>query len=161
MRLPARRPRSLLFAAVAALAVAGLPVPAQAATSAYLPPARHVFVVNLENKGFDETWGPGSAAPYLSQTLRAQGVLLTQYYGTAHNSLPNYVAQISGQGPNPQTQGDCQVYSSFVGTGTVAPGQAVGQGCVYPASVRTATESRRSRQTRRNPSAIKLIGTDC
>ena len=61
---------------------------------------RHVFVVNLENKGYDETFGPDSPAPYLSKTLRAQGQLLTQYYGTAHNSLPNYIAQISGQGPN-------------------------------------------------------------
>jgi phosphatidylinositol-3-phosphatase len=126
--------------AVVVLAVAGLTGSAQArpgTPSPYLPPARHVFVINLENKGFDETWGPGSVAPYLSQTLRAKGVLLTQYFGTAHNSLPNYLAQISGQAPNPQTQGDCQVYSSFAEVGTVAPGQAVGQGCVYPADVPT------------------------
>lgn len=97
----------------------------------------HVFVINLENKGYDETWGPGSAAPYLSQTLRAQGVLLTQYYGIGHNSLDNYVAQISGQGPNTETQADCQVYDEFLQTGTVPPGQAVGQGCVYPRSVPT------------------------
>ncbi len=103
----------------------------------YLPPVGHVFVINLENKGYDETWGPASAAPYLSQTLRAQGVLLTQYYGTAHYSLPNYQAQISGQGPNPQTQGDCQVYTPFTGAGTVAPGQYVGDGCVFPADVPT------------------------
>lgn len=102
-----------------------------------LPPVGHVFVVNLENKGYDQTWGPGSPAPYLSQTLRRQGVLLTQYYGTAHNSLPNYQAQISGQGPNKQTQSDCQNYSPFVGAGTVAPGQYVGDGCVFPAEVPT------------------------
>ncbi|NYJ04996.1 alkaline phosphatase family protein [Petropleomorpha daqingensis] len=134
-----RRPWWLLLAVVV-LAVPGLVGSAQARpgnASPYLPPARHVFVINLENKGFDETWGSGSAAPYLAQTLRAQGVLLTQYFGTAHNSLPNYLAQISGQAPNPQTQGDCQVYSSFVELGTVAPGQAVGQGCVYPADVPT------------------------
>jgi len=134
------RRRLLLILAAAALAVSGLTGSATARPgppSAYLPPAHHVFVVNLENKGYDETWGPGSPAPYLSQTLRAQGVLLTQYYGTAHNSLPNYVGQISGQGPNPQTQGDCQIYTDFVGAGTVDPGQAVGDGCVYPASVPT------------------------
>jgi len=34
----------------------------------YLPPVGHVFVINLENKGYDETWGPASAAPYLPQT---------------------------------------------------------------------------------------------
>jgi hypothetical protein len=99
-----------------------------------------VFVINLENKGYDATFGPGSPAPYLSQTLRSQGQLLTQYYGTAHNSEPNYVAQISGQGPNPQMQGDCQTYSDFVQTGTVAPGQAVGDGCVFPAGVKTVAD---------------------
>ncbi len=139
------RPRRLLLILTAALlTVTGLTGSATARpgpSSAYLPPAHHVFVVNLENKGYDETWGPASAAPYLSQTLRAQGVLLTQYYGTSHNSLPNYIGQISGQGPNPQTQGDCQDYSDFVSTGTdVAPGQAVGDGCVYPARVRTVAD---------------------
>jgi hypothetical protein len=141
------RSRGLVLGAVAAaVVVAGATVPgavldhagaAVVATSAYLPPAHHVFLVDLENKGYDETWGPTSKAPYLSKTLRAKGVLLDQYYGTAHNSLPNYIAQISGQGPNAETQGDCQVYSSFVQVGTVAPGQAVGQGCVYPATVPT------------------------
>ena len=134
------RRRLLLVLAATLLAVTGLTGSATARPgppSAYLPPAHHVFVVNLENKGYDETWGPGSAAPYLSQTLRAQGVLLTQYYGTAHNSLPNYIGQISGQGPNTETQGDCQLYDDFVGAGTVDPGQAVGQGCVYPAHVPT------------------------
>ena len=103
----------------------------------YLPGAKHVFVINLENKGYDSAWGADSAAPQLSGTLRGQGVLLTQYFGVAHNSLPNYFAQISGQGPNPQTQADCQTYSPFVGTGTAPPGQFVGDGCVYPADVPT------------------------
>ena len=108
-----------------------------AASSTYLPDVGHVFVINLENKGYDETWGSGSAAPYLSQTLRSQGVLLSQYYGTAHNSLPNYIAQISGQGPNAQTQADCQTYSPFSTSpsAVVSPGQYVGSGCVYPSYV--------------------------
>jgi hypothetical protein len=109
------------------------------ATVPVLPPVGHVFVINLENKGFDTTFGAASPAPYLSGTLRGQGVLMTQYYGTAHNSLPNYIAQISGQGPNPQTQGDCPVYSEFVAAAVVSQ-QAVGQGCVYPASVPTITD---------------------
>jgi len=113
---------------------------APAGIAAYVPPIKHVFVINIENKGYDETWGPGSAAPYLATTLRSQGVLLNTYYGTAHNSQPNYVAQVSGQGPNPQMQGDCQIYSSFVGTGTASPGQAVGNGCVFPASVPNITD---------------------
>jgi hypothetical protein len=116
-------------------ATASAPTAAQG--GAYLPGAKHVFVINLENKGYDETWGPASAAPYLSQTLRSQGVLLNQYFGTAHNSQPNYVAQISGQGPNPQMQADCQSYTPFSGSGMASPGQAVGDGCVFPTSVPT------------------------
>ncbi len=121
--------------AVPATAVAQ--VPARSGTGAALPRVRHVFVINLENKGFRETFGPDSKAPFLSRRLRAKGVLLEQYYGTAHHSLPNYIAQISGQAPDPQTQGDCRTYSRFVRTGTVAPQQAVGHGCVFPAAVPT------------------------
>ncbi|MDN4643342.1 alkaline phosphatase family protein [Arthrobacter sp. PsM3] len=131
----------LLAAAAIASGPAQPPATASAPTAtqaqSYLPGAKHVFVINLENKGYDETWSPASAAPYLSQTLRAQGVLLNQYFGTAHNSQPNYVAQISGQGPNPQMQADCQSYTPFVGTGTASPGQAVGDGCVFPVGVPT------------------------
>ena len=126
---------ALLVGTSAAVALLSGSSPAQAGTSSYLPPIRHVFVINIENKGYDETWGPTSPATYLSRTLRGQGVLLNTYYGTAHNSQPNYVAQLSGQGPNPQMQSDCQVYSSFVGAGTVSPGQYVGDGCVFPATV--------------------------
>jgi phosphatidylinositol-3-phosphatase len=97
----------------------------------------HVFVINLENQSYDKTWGPDSAAPYLSQTLRSQGVLLTQYYGVAHHSNPNYLAQISGQASNPMTRNDCTTYAPFVQTGTADPGQVLGSGCVYPASVPT------------------------
>jgi len=106
-----------------------------AARPAYVPQVGHVFVVNIENKGYDVTWGPDSKAPYLSRTLRRKGVLLKEYYGTAHNSLPNYTGQISGQGPNPQQQADCQIFTSFVRIGTVAPGQAAGTGCVFPTGV--------------------------
>lgn len=57
----------------------------------------HVFIIVLENAGFDVTFGPHSKAPYLSKTLTSQGVLLAQYYGTGHASLDNYIAMISGR----------------------------------------------------------------
>ncbi|HEY1157641.1 MAG TPA: alkaline phosphatase family protein [Arthrobacter sp.] len=106
------------------------------------PPKRtgtpgHIFVINLENKGFDSTWGNNSLAPYLSGQLRAQGVLLENYYGIAHNSLPNYLAQISGQPPNAITQRDCDTYSPFNRSGTDARGRMLGDGCVYPGDVPT------------------------
>jgi phosphatidylinositol-3-phosphatase len=106
--------------------------------AAVTPSSRHVFVINLENKSFARTWGSGSAAPYLATTLRAKGVLLRQYYATAHHSLGNYLAQISGQGPDSAIQGDCPRYTAFRSTRpAVTPQQAVGNGCVFPRSVRT------------------------
>jgi len=108
-----------------------------AATPATPTAVGHVFIINLENKGYASTFGPSSAAPYLSRRLVGQGNLLTQYHGTAHNSLPNYIAQISGQGPDSATQADCQTYTDFTAAATVSPGQVVGNGCVYPASVKT------------------------
>jgi hypothetical protein len=101
------------------------------------PPIGHVFVITLENKSFSATFGPGSDAPYLAETLRAKGALLTQYYGTGHNSLDNYIAMMGGQATTPQTSADCSTYADFQQTGTAPEGQAVGQGCVYPASVKT------------------------
>ncbi|MFE5836123.1 alkaline phosphatase family protein [Arthrobacter sp. NPDC056493] len=98
---------------------------------------QHVFVINLENKDYDAVWGPGSEAPYLSGTLRGQGLLLTQYYGTAHHSAPDYIAQISGQASNPANRDDCPTYEPLKLEGTADPGQILGSGCVYPASVPT------------------------
>ena len=104
------------------------------------PPIRHVFVIVMENKGYDETFGPNSKAPYFSGTLTKKGQLLSQYHGITHNSLGNYIAMVSGQGSNLLTQADCLVYASFVGGLIGNSGQAVGQGCVYPQSVKTVAD---------------------
>jgi hypothetical protein len=123
---------ALLLAALAALAGAA---PATAA----LPPVKHVWVVVLENTDYSEAFESGKA-PYLSQQLTAQGQLLSQYHAIAHLSQPNYIAMVSGQAPNVQTQSDCQVYTEML-PGAVGPdGQAVGQGCVYPAGVKTVSD---------------------
>jgi hypothetical protein len=123
----------LLFALFALLALAA-PAQSGAATA---PPVGHVFVVILENENASTTFGPGSPAPYLSQTLTSKGVFLPNYYGVTHLSLGNYVALVSGQGSNPQTQADCMVYNDFQSGGSGADGQELGQGCVYPFSVKT------------------------
>jgi hypothetical protein len=121
-----------------ALSAASSPRSAHAAATPPAPRIGHIFVITLENQGYAQTFGNPSADPYLASTLPAQGALLTQYYGTAHESNPNYIAMISGQGPNLQNQLDCQLYTGFVGTGPlVPPGQAAGTGCVFPASVPT------------------------
>jgi hypothetical protein len=65
-------------------------------------------------------------------------VLLTNYYGTGHESLDNYLSMISGQAPNPATQGDCLTpFADVVPGAPAADGQVVGTGCVYPSSVQT------------------------
>jgi hypothetical protein len=109
-------------------------------TAKALPPIRHVFVINLENESYQDSWAVASPAVYLNKTLRPQGQLLTQYYGIGHASLDNYIAQISGQAPNPETQADCVTYKEFVATGSGAYGQALGAGCVYPKSVLTIAD---------------------
>jgi hypothetical protein len=101
---------------------------------------RHVFTIVLENEGYDTTFGPNSKAPFLSKTLTAQGALLTQYYGTGHASLDNYIAMISGQAADNDTRADCQTYSNFVLTGVTADGQAVGSGCIYPSFILTVAD---------------------
>lgn len=103
----------------------------------HLPPIRHVFVLALENKNYEETFGPNTEAPYLGKTLTAEGALLTQYYGTGHNSLDNYISMMSGQGETNETSDDCNVFANFVETGKGPDGQVLGHGCVYPASVMT------------------------
>jgi len=126
---------SSLLATAVATTLALVP---SAASRPSLPPIRHVFVIVLENESYASTFGDPSADPYLARTLPSKGVLLTQDYGSGHESNDNYIALVSGQGPNPDTQGDCQVYSNFIGTGpTAVDGQAVGAGCVYPQQVQT------------------------
>jgi hypothetical protein len=115
-----------------------LAVPAVA--GAAQPAIGHVFVIVLENKDYDQSFGPQAKSPQLGQVLPSQGVLLTQYYGIAHNSLPNYIAMVSGQGPNPVTQSDCQIYQEFLPGLPISDGQSLGLGCVYPASVKTVAD---------------------
>ena len=100
---------------------------------------QHVFIVVLENEGFETTFGKNSPAPYLSGELARKGLLLRQYYGIGHFSLDNYIAMVSGQGPNAYTQNDCFTYYDFRSlTKTLdRDGQALGAGCVYPDSVIT------------------------
>lgn len=137
--MPAVSPLRLLRALAVLAALAGLAtVLATSSSAASSPPIGHVFVIVLENEGYATTFGNPSSDPYLASTLPSQGALLTQYYGTGHESNDNYIAMVSGQGPNPENQGDCQIYDDFTGTGpTALDGQAVGQGCVFPTSVQT------------------------
>lgn len=111
-----------------------------AAHHAFKPPAiKHVWVIELENEGYSQTFGDPSAAPYLAKTLVKEGALLKNYYATGHNSLDNYIAQVTGQASDPATDNDCPIWTKFApGTKFEPPyHQLLGNGCVYPQSVRT------------------------
>jgi hypothetical protein len=129
--------RSFLISVLALLAIAA---PASAAPAPTSPPVGHVFIIMLENENADVTFGAGSPAPYLSQTLPSRGAFIPEYYGITHLSLGNYVGLVSGQGSNPQTQADCQIFTDFAFVGFGLDGQALGQGCVYPAAVKTVAD---------------------
>jgi hypothetical protein len=137
--------RSVVRAAAAScvlgLGLAAVSGGAPPASAAALPPIKHVFVIVLENKNFNETFAEDSPADYFNKTLLPQGQFLRQFYAIGHLSLPNYIAMLSGQAPNPQTQADCTFYSEFVAAPVLDPnGQAVGEGCVYPALVPTVAD---------------------
>jgi hypothetical protein len=103
----------------------------------HVPPIKHVFIIMLENTGFDTTFNATTRAPYLANTMVSGGALLRQYYGIGHFSLDNYIALIGGVPPTLATQQDCPHYDDFVQSGTASDGQPIGTGCIYPASVQT------------------------
>jgi phosphatidylinositol-3-phosphatase len=62
--------------------------------AAALPPFKHIFVIVMENKEYDQVIGSPSA-PYLNALAQHYG-LATNYYGIRHPSLPNYLALTGG-----------------------------------------------------------------
>ena len=120
------------------------PSPTSAPTASAAPAEtaiKHVFVITLASPGYEQTWGAGSVAPYLTTQLRPQGTLLSNYYAIGHLDLPNYIAMISGQPPNAQTTADCETFAQFPASSKVdANGVLEAPGCVYPVSVLTLAD---------------------
>jgi len=103
-----------------------------------LSAVRHVWVIELENQGYAQSFGTPSADPYLAETLPRMGALLENYYAIGHASADNYIAQVSGQAPTLATQADCPLWIPFPGHVAAGPyHQVPGEGCVYPAAVPT------------------------
>ena len=106
---------TLFVVTLLAIAVAA-PPPTLAASA---PPIRHVWVINLENYGFCQTPATEPTAPPACPTpasahdpaytslLFPEGTLIANYYGIGHESLDNYIAEVSGQAPSSDTQDDC------------------------------------------------------
>jgi phospholipase C len=83
------RPR--LLAVVSGLLACGFALAGEAAPTRRLD---HVFVLVLENRGFDDALTNGPT-PFLRELAAGAG-LATRYFGVAHPSLPNYLALIGG-----------------------------------------------------------------
>jgi phosphatidylinositol-3-phosphatase len=132
---------------LAALAVLALSLSGVSAASATVPAAKgfappsiqHVWYIDLENEGATQSFGDPSADPYLAVTLTGMGALLENYYAVGHDSLDNYIAQVTGQAPDRATDNDCPIWTPFEPTHNVLLPfhQYIGNGCVYPASVPT------------------------
>ena len=103
-------------------------------TPTNLPPIKHVFMVVLDNQGYNQTFGHAANDPYLAKTLVKKGELLVNYYAVAGSPLANEIGLVSGQGPNPETSADCPSYDMLIASGLGADGQVLGSGCVFPAS---------------------------
>ena len=92
----------------------GTPAGSGSAALGGLRAVRHVWVIELENQGYAQSFGTPSADPYLARTLPRMGALLENYYAIGHSSAANYVAQISGQSPDwpPRATARCGSLSS-------------------------------------------------
>jgi phosphatidylinositol-3-phosphatase len=64
-----------------------------------LPIYDHIVIVVEENKNYDEIIG-SKAAPYINDTLKADGANLTQMYAEEHMSQGNYFWLFSGSNQN-------------------------------------------------------------
>ena len=113
------------------------PKPAPAKERKTLPAIRHVFLIVLSDEPYAAVFGPESKAHYLAAQLEPKGALLSSYDAISHEQLPDEIALVSGQGPTPQTAADCPSYAPLEPGNMGADGQALGAGCVYPASVAT------------------------
>jgi phosphatidylinositol-3-phosphatase len=141
------RPRALATIATAVAVLVGVlaAVPAADAAAYTPPPVKHVWVINLENENFAYTFGAAghTFAPYLTKTLVSQGAFLRNYYGTGHDSLDNYIAEVSGQAGNYEMNEDCGIFSPFTQFGgenfdkLTKYGQLSGGGCVFPKYIPT------------------------
>jgi len=99
---------------------------------------KHVFIIALTTPSYRAAFGPGSAMTYLDHELRPKGDLLTGYETLGRTDLPDYLAMVSGQAPNPDTERDCTTYAAFpIRAAPSKAGDVPGTGCVYPSTIVT------------------------
>src|SRR4051812_21336334 len=110
---PEAAPASVPSAAPQALPAPEPETPVTPSEEPELPeagPVKHVFLISLASPGYEAAFGTSSQMPYLSATLRPQGVLLSSYSLLGASALGNGLAAIGGQAPTPSSQVDCPEY---------------------------------------------------
>jgi phosphatidylinositol-3-phosphatase len=77
---------------------------------------KHVFVISLASPGYEKSFGKEAAAqmPYLSETLRPTGTLLSKYSLLSETALPNGLAAIGGQAPTAKTRENCPKFDCLL-----------------------------------------------
>jgi hypothetical protein len=113
------------------------PQPSEGEAAAEAGPVKHVFVISLTSPGYEQSLGGQSQMSYLSSTLRPQGELLSNYTLLGEGALPNGIAAVSGQPPNPATSAGCPGYEEFISAKASSQGVIGGSGCVYPVETMT------------------------
>ena len=86
-------PITLFLALASPVAARGLSAHANDG-GAGIPNFQHVFVIMMENTGFDSLIG-NQNAPFINSLAKNYG-LATKYFGVTHPSQPNYIAATSG-----------------------------------------------------------------
>ena len=72
---------------------------------------KHVFVISLASPGYEAAFGPANVQmPYLAETLRPQGDLLSNYGLLSESWLANSFAAVAGQRPTAESEADCPEY---------------------------------------------------
>jgi hypothetical protein len=102
---------------------------------------KHVFLISLVSSGYQAAFGAGTASqmPFINNTLRPKGLLLTNYSVLTEAIAPNGIATLSGQPPNKSTEAECPEFTAFPPTASLnkKTGVISGDGCVYPVEVFT------------------------
>lgn len=103
---------------------------------------KHVWLIVLSGQGYSSTFGSAEPNAYLTRDLVPQGEVIENYFSVARSELANSIALISGQAPTEDTLENCPKYTP-VTPGTVDPanGLVAGNGCVFPAGVKTLPEA--------------------
>lgn len=102
-----------------------------------LPKVGHVFEIALSTDSYADAFGKHSEAPYL-RSLKRKGVLLSGFESLGSSELSDYLAMVSGQGPNADTNGGCTTYAGFPQSAAAQRNGLVrGNGCVYPETALT------------------------